>query len=84
MSNIRGEGLCAWLFSHSASSKQCREAGPLRWVFVVLSTAPAEIHPAHVVPVTYPMARVQALQVLKNGHATRGSCGEKKGRRDEL
>lgn len=75
MSGIRGEGLCAWLFPHSASSKQRRDAGPLRWVFVVLSTAPAEIHPAHVVPVTYPVAGVQALQVLKNRHAARRSCG---------
>lgn len=54
-----------------------RESGPaaqswaaaLRGVLVLLRAAPAEVHPAHVVPVAYPVAGVQALQVLNHRHS---------------
>lgn len=50
------------------------KAGVLGGVLVLLSAAPAEVHPAHVVPVADPVAGVPALQVLDHGRAARGSC----------
>lgn len=54
-------------------------AGALGGVLVLLGAAPAEVHPAHVVPVAYPVAGVPALQVLDHGHAARGSCRGREG-----
>lgn len=55
-------------------------AGALGGVLVLLlGTAPAEVHPAHVVPVADPVAGVPALQVLDPGHAARGSCRAREG-----
>lgn len=57
------------------------EAGPLGGVLILLGTATAKIHPAHVVPVTYPVAGVQVLQVLNDGHSPRRSYKGQGGRK---
>lgn len=54
-------------------------ARALGGVLVFLGAAPAEVHPAHVVPVADPVAGVAALQVLDHGHAARGSCRGREG-----
>lgn len=50
-------------------------------VFIVVHAAPAKVHPAHVVPVAYPVAGVQAVQVLNHGQSARGSCKGQGGRK---
>lgn len=59
-------------------------AAALRRVLVLLGAAPAEVHPAHVVPVADPVAGVHALQVLNHGHAARGSCKAQGGRKQAV
>lgn len=66
-----------------------REGGPvarswaatLRGVLVLLRAAPPEVHPAHVVPVAYPVAGVQALQVLHRRHSAGRSYKGQRGRK---
>lgn len=56
-------------------------AAALRGVLILLRAAPSEVHPAHVVPVAYPVAGVQALQVLNHRHSARRSYKGQGGRK---